>query len=138
MRSHWERVTQLFEAARALDAADRSAFLLVACADDADTRTEIESLLRNDKPDSFLVRSPAAPLVDALRELATLLEPGQLLRGRYRLEERIGAGGQAIVYRATDQLLARAVVVKILRMEARHDDWLKFAPGARTPCARPH
>ena len=44
-----------------------------------------------------------------------------LLGGRYRLEELIGRGGMASVWRATDTVLERSVAVK--RLHARlHDD----------------
>lgn len=38
---------------------------------------------------------------------------GQLLGGRYRVESAIGFGGMATVYRATDEVLGRAVAVKV-------------------------
>jgi len=42
---------------------------------------------------------------------------GRLLAGRYRLDERIGAGAMGVVYRAFDTGLAREVAVKVLRPE---------------------
>ncbi len=39
---------------------------------------------------------------------------GQLLSGRYQIEEMIGEGATAAVYRAMDQRLRRTVAVKIL------------------------
>jgi len=47
---------------------------------------------------------------------------GQRLGGRYQLEERIGGGGMAIVYKAKDLLLHRTVAVKVLRPQFGIDE----------------
>ena len=44
-------------------------------------------------------------------------KPGDLVAGRYRLQEMIDEGAAALVFRATDEALGRDVAVKVLRPE---------------------
>jgi eukaryotic-like serine/threonine-protein kinase len=46
---------------------------------------------------------------------------GSLIAGRYRVEERIGEGGMAVVYRGLDISLERAVAIKVLKDEYASD-----------------
>ena len=45
----------------------------------------------------------------------------QLLNKRYELQEQLGKGGMAVVYRARDHMLERLVAVKILREDYSND-----------------
>jgi eukaryotic-like serine/threonine-protein kinase len=53
---------------------------------------------------------------------AGLIAPGQLLAGRYRLEQALASGGMAQVWRATDEVLRRGVAVKLLHPHLAADD----------------
>ncbi len=45
-----------------------------------------------------------------------------VLGGRYVIENEIGAGGMAIVYKAHDRMLNRTVAIKVLRPEFKQDE----------------
>jgi eukaryotic-like serine/threonine-protein kinase len=47
---------------------------------------------------------------------------GKRIGSRYDIEERIGEGGMAVVYRARDILLNRTVALKVLRSQFGNDD----------------
>src|SRR5215212_8738957 len=59
---------------------------------------------------------------------------GTQLRGRYRLEERIGAGGMSTVYHAYDETLERWVAIKVLHHTMEDDpvQLERFRREART------
>lgn len=69
----------------------------------------------------------------------TVLE-GRVLAGRYRLEERIGAGGMGQVWRALDTVLDRPVAVKLLAHAGTEDPTTteRFAREARATAALNH
>jgi tRNA A-37 threonylcarbamoyl transferase component Bud32 len=114
--SAWERATALFGAARELAPGDRAAFLDLACRGDDTLRADVEGLLADDAhPDGFLAEPLVGPSLTALFREPAAPAAGDLLRGRYRIEGPIGSGGQAFVHLATDTLLSRSVVVKVMR-----------------------
>ncbi len=65
---------------------------------------------------------------------------GRVLNDRYRLEQKIGEGGMAIVFRAEDQLLGRKVAAKVLRPQFASDiDFIRrFQREARAAASLNH
>ena len=87
-------------------------------------RNEVERLLdETAREDGFLTAPPwNGPL---LPQLVSSTEPGDLLDERHRIEDRLAAGGLAIVYRATDTVVGRPVIVKVMCASARQNQRLK-------------
>ena len=117
----WREVERIFQAALDQDISARPAFLSRACADDADLRREVESLLSAHQPDHRFLESGALSI--AARLLAG--ERPQPARGQrlgsYELVEPIGAGGMGEVWRALDPALGRHVAIKILSSQYSRD-----------------
>jgi eukaryotic-like serine/threonine-protein kinase len=69
-----------------------------------------------------------------------VLTTGDVLTGRYRLEQPLASGGMGEVWRATDTVLGRTVAVKLLRITAEGDPGfsIRFHNEARTMAALHH
>jgi serine/threonine-protein kinase len=65
---------------------------------------------------------------------------GEVVGDRYKIEEIVGAGGMATVYRAFDQTLERAVAVKVMRREvvSEPDQLERFRREARAAAKLSH
>lgn len=62
---------------------------------------------------------------------------GTVLSGRYQIDELIGKGGMAIVYRATDLRTRRVVAVKVLREEyLQNEEFLQRFDREAMVCAK--
>lgn len=113
----WERIKDLYHAARSRADRDRTEFLAEASAGDEELRRQVQALL--DQPvstgsfDDFL-GAPMPALAARLRHDsdASLLTGRRL--GVYQVQALIGSGGMGDVYRAHDTRLDRDVAIKVL------------------------
>jgi serine/threonine protein kinase len=113
----WRITKRIFDAASALDVAERLKFLDEACAGDAELRREVESLLAAHDDADSRYESPIL-VVDPLigRQM-----------GAYQIIRKLGAGGMGAVYLASraDEQFRRLVAIKAIRAELLDKDTLR-------------
>ena len=124
------QIEELYNAVLALKSGERSALLDQA---DPELRREVESLLA--QKGSLLDRQAW----DGVSETTlTMAAPGTVAE-RWKIEEKLGAGGMGVVYRALDTRLNRPVAIKFLSDDladaaARH----RFQREAQTASSLNH
>jgi len=117
MDNRIEEIKLIFsEAYKKKTPSQRRDYLNKKCGTDSDLRAEVESLLESyDEVDGFL----DAPVLnsDVTLDYSPLAEgPGTVI-GRYKLLEKIGEGGMAVVYMAEQtEPIRRKVALKIIKL----------------------
>jgi serine/threonine-protein kinase len=109
----WDRVSQLYHAALALDPSQRLSFLATECGSDETLHRELVSLLVQSGVDSYL-ESPAGAGGSASPTVASVDAIIGRDIGAYRVLAMLGAGGMGVVYRALDAKFNRTVAIKFL------------------------
>jgi len=107
---------QIFNAAVQFESrAERDAYVAKACRDDQKLLASVQALLQHHDASSFLDAPILEP--DLILEKSPLTEGTGTIVGRYKLLERIGEGGMAVVYMAEQQKpIRRKVALKIIKL----------------------
>jgi len=110
------RDVEVFTAAVQLPAAERAAYLELACGNDGELRQEVLALLKfHDSGGDFLQQSPHGAAVQARLEALIGVKAGDRI-GRYKLLQQIGEGGCGVVYLAEQQEpVRRRVALKVIK-----------------------
>ena len=110
----WDRIQSLFLSAADLSPEEQARFLDSACANDAELRREVESLLAADL-------KQGENILTAVKQEAALLFDSEALVGQrlgaYRVEREVGRGGMGAVYLAVrdDDQYRKQVAIKVIK-----------------------
>jgi eukaryotic-like serine/threonine-protein kinase len=135
----WERIQELYHAARAHAESDRAQFLADACAGDAGLQREVQALLGQPVSTGGFIDFLGGPPVGHVSGVASHDLTGRQL-GSYRVLSLLGRGGMGEVYRAHDSRLERDVAIKVLptRFTEDAERLARFESEARMLAALNH
>ena len=96
--------------------AERKAYLNEVCGNDANLKAEIESLIQSYENSGNFLETPIFDIGVTFDDSPLTEGPGTVI-GRYKLLEKIGEGGMAVVYMAEQQEpISRKVALKIIKV----------------------
>lgn len=116
-----QQIKDLFAAALEVKPHERAAFLAQTCAEDAELRREVESLLSFEAQAEDFIEKPALAVAAELmaEDKAAAITGKQITH--YCVIKPLGAGGMGEVYLAEDSSLGRKVALKLLPLQFTAD-----------------
>jgi serine/threonine-protein kinase len=117
----WDEVKGYFEHAIELDAEGREGYVRSIRPDNPAVRAELEELLRAHEQ----VSGPLATNPGAIGHGGAVLEPSDVLAGRFEIIRVLGKGGMGMVYEAYDRGLGERVALKTIRPELLFDSGIR-------------
>jgi serine/threonine protein kinase/Flp pilus assembly protein TadD len=116
----WEKLQALFEEVTQKPPAERRAIMqrIEATVEDPFLREELRRLVEHAEPDASFLR----PLPGILA--TGVIQPGDLVAGRFEIIRLIGRGGMGEVFEAQDQKLGERVAIKVIAREFTLDTGL--------------
>jgi len=123
VRSRWQTVSQIFDAAIDLPPHERNNFVHEACGGNSELESEVVRLLSADEKAGSFLELPALSTLPAQNRLAApaLLSAGYIVAGRFQIVRFIGQGGMGQVYEAIDLELKSRIALKAIRPEIASD-----------------
>jgi len=114
--SDLQRIKPIFEQALDREGKDRWAYVDEACGKEPELRRKVEALLKAHEHAEGFLESPVLGAEVSPGESPLSEGPGTVI-GRYKLLEKIGEGGMAVVYMAEQtEPIRRKVALKIIKL----------------------
>jgi len=118
----WARLKPLFDAALEKPPGERNAFIMEACSDDLELRSELAALVEARAQQDATTDKVVVNIQNLIGRVQPKFSPADIVLGRFKIVRQLGSGGMGDVYEAVDLELAQTVALKSIRPGIAGDD----------------